>query len=198
MKLLIATRNRHKLEEIQAILQAPEYELVCLADFPHIPEIEEDGTTIISNAVKKAVTGALATKLWSMADDTALEVEALNGRPGVLSSRYAGTPVNYEANNAKLLRELAGVTNRRAIFRCVIALANPSGYTQIVEGECHGTIVNSPSGTGGFGYDPLFIPDGYTQTFAEMNAELKNNISHRAIALQKAKEKWLKQGQIHF
>jgi XTP/dITP diphosphohydrolase len=198
MKLLIATRNRHKFEEIKDILQLPEYELLCLADFPHIPEIEEDGNTIMSNAVKKAVIGALATKLWTIADDTALEIEALGGRPGVHSARYAGIPVNYEANNAKVLREMSGVKNRKAVFRCVIALADPSGYTQIVEAECHGTIAYSPSGTGGFGYDSIFIPDGYSQTFAEMDFSLKNKISHRALALQKAREKWLKHYPLHF
>jgi len=198
MKLLIATRNRHKFEEIKDILQLPEYELLCLADFPHIPEIEEDGNTIMSNAVKKAVIGALATKLWTIADDTALEIEALGGRPGVHSARYAGIPVNYEANNAKVLREMSGVKNRKAVFRCVIALADPSGYTQIVEAECHGTIAHSPSGTGGFGYDSIFIPDGYSQTFAEMDFSLKNKISHRALALQKAREKWLKHYPLHF
>jgi XTP/dITP diphosphohydrolase len=190
MKLLVATRNTHKLREIQAILALPELELVSLDAFPNVPEVVEDGATFEINAVKKAVIVALATKMWTMADDSGLEVEVLDGAPGVRSARYAGEPVNYAANNAKLLNELRRATNRRACFRCVIAISSPSGRSQIVDGRCRGHIADASHGTSGFGYDPLFVPNGYDQTFAEMNSELKNRISHRGTALAMAKERW--------
>lgn len=190
MKLLIATRNSHKLREIKDILAIPSLELVSLDDFPDTPEVVEDASTFAKNAVKKAVTVAIFTRMWTMADDSGLEVDALNGAPGVRSARYAGEPVSYPANNAKLLKELANAQNRKARFRCVIALASPSGRCQIVDGACEGRIIETSRGMNGFGYDPLFVPDGYEQTFAEMDNETKNRISHRALALAHAREKW--------
>ena len=125
MKLLVATRNKHKLEEIHAILAGLEVELHSALDFPEIPDVVEDGDTFEANAIKKAVTLARATGCWALADDSGLEVEALGNAPGVYSARYAGEPVSYAANNEKLLRELAGQADRRARFRCVIALSDP-------------------------------------------------------------------------
>lgn len=190
MKLLIATRNAHKLDEIRAILRVPGLELVCLADLPDTHEVEEDAETFEGNAVKKAVEMSAATGLWTMADDSGLEVDTLGGAPGVRSARYAGEPVSYAANNALLLRELRGVANRRARFRCAVALAIPGERVRTVEGRCEGRIIETLSGSNGFGYDPLFIPDGYEQTFAEMPSALKNRISHRAAALAVARAAW--------
>lgn len=190
MKLLIATRNAHKLAEIRQIFPVPGLELVSALDFPEIPDVVEDGKTLEANAVKKAVSLALATGLYALADDTGLEVEALGGAPGVYSARYAGEPPDYAANNRKLLAELAAHSNRRAQFRCVVAFSDPSGKAQYVEGICRGEIGQALRGTQGFGYDPLFIPEGESRTFAEMDSEEKNQISHRGRALQAAAEAW--------
>lgn len=190
MKLLIASRNAKKLKEIKSILQVPGLELVSAADVPGAPDVEEDGTTFEENAGKKAATLAKATGLWALADDSGLEVDALGGAPGVYSARYAGEPTKYSANNRKLLKALAGETNRRARFRCVIALASPQGEVKTVEGACEGVIADAPRGRKGFGYDPLFIPEGHALTFAEMDAADKNRISHRGRALAKADAEW--------
>lgn len=190
MKIVIATRNRHKLAEIREIFQVPGLEIVSALDFPDIPDVEEDGPTFEANAVKKAVTLARATGLWSLADDSGLEVDALGGRPGVLSARYAGEPVSYPANNRKLLGELDKVVNRGARFRCVIALSSPGGKARSVEGRCEGVIADAPRGAHGFGYDPIFVPDGHAQTFAEMAGPAKHAISHRGRALRKAAAAW--------
>lgn len=190
MQLVIATRNRHKLEEISAIFAFRHLVISSALDYPHLPDVEETGATFEENAILKARALAGATGQWAMADDSGLEVEALDGAPGVYSARYAGEPVNYAANNEKLLRALAGKTNRRARFRTVLALVRPGGEAVTVEGSCEGTIIEAPRGQGGFGYDPLFIADGETCTFAEMPADKKNKISHRARALAKAHDAW--------
>ena len=190
MNLVLATRNQHKLQEIRDIFQLPGLEVVSAFDFPDVPEVVEDGETFEANAIKKAVTLAKATGLWALADDSGLEVDALNGAPGVYSARYAGEPVSYPANNRKLLRELQNASNRRARFRCVIALSSPKGGARTVDGRCEGVIAREEHGEKGFGYDPLFIPEGHEQTFAEMEAAAKNAISHRGRALAKAREKW--------
>ena len=190
MRLLIATQNPHKLGEIRQIFALPALELVAASDLAASPAVIEDGATFEANAIKKAVTFALAAKLWALADDSGLEVDALEGAPGVFSARYAGEPVDYAANNAKLLRELAEVSDRKARFRCAIALASPGGRAQVVTGACEGRIIREARGARGFGYDPLFVPDGYEQTFAEMDGALKNRISHRAAALRRARETW--------
>ncbi|MGD9874330.1 MAG: XTP/dITP diphosphatase [Kiritimatiellia bacterium] len=188
-KLLIATRNRHKLDEFQKLFGA-HVEITSGLDFPHLPDVVEDGDTFEANAVKKAVTLAKSTGLWALADDSGLEVDALGGKPGVYSARYAGEPTDYHANNRKLLKDLSGVTNRRARFVCVMALSDPSGRAQTVRGTCEGQIIHETRGAHGFGYDPLFVPDGHEQTFAELGDEIKNSISHRANALKKAREQW--------
>ena len=198
MKLVIATRNPHKLEEIHAIFNFPFDKAqggqgleVCSAfDFPHIPDVVEDGDTLEANAIKKAVEICQATGLPALADDSGLEVEALNGEPGVYSARWSGEGCTYADNNKKLLRELAGNPNRRARFRTVIALALPGEKPLTVEGSVQGMIIEELRGNQGFGYDPLFVPDGYNQTFAELPAEVKNKISHRARALNAASNVW--------
>lgn len=190
MKLVIATRNPHKLVEIRAIFDEPGLELVAADAFPDVPDVEEDGETFEANAVKKAVALCRATGLWAMADDSGLTVQALGGAPGVRSARYAGEPVDTKANNTKLLKALEGEADRRAAFVCVMALAEPDGSTRTVEGTCSGTIAYAPRGGNGFGYDPIFIPDGTDATFAEMAPEQKNRLSHRAAALCNARRAW--------
>ncbi|MCA1808976.1 MAG: XTP/dITP diphosphatase [Lentisphaerae bacterium] len=190
MKLILATRNHHKLREIRKMLDLAELELVSLDHYADVPEVVEDGATFAANAVKKAVTVALYLQVWAMADDSGLEVDALAGAPGVQSARYAGTHGDDAANNRKLLQDLTGAVSRTARFRCVVALASPQGRAQIVDGVCEGIILEDCRGTGGFGYDPLFSPQGQTLAFAEMSGELKNSISHRAKAMSQARREW--------
>ncbi len=188
--LVLATRNPHKLEEIRALFPFPDLITRSALDYPEIPEVVEDGATLEANAVKKAVTLAVATGAYALADDTGLEVNALGGAPGVRSARYAGEACDYAANNRKLLAALQGAADREAQFRCVIALAWPNGQAQYVEGVCRGTIGVTARGTNGFGYDPLFIPDEGDRTFAEYTAAEKNACSHRGRALRAAAERW--------
>ncbi|MFA7172964.1 MAG: RdgB/HAM1 family non-canonical purine NTP pyrophosphatase [Kiritimatiellia bacterium] len=191
LKILVATRNQHKLEEIRQIFQIANLQLVAADEIAGLPEdVEEDAETFEGNALKKARELCQASGLWTMADDSGLEVDALGLAPGVCSARYAGEGCDHAANNAKLLRELEGVDNRRARFRCVIALCAPDGREWTVDGVCEGSILRQPCGGGGFGYDPLFAPEGYDQSFAELDASVKNNISHRGIALRKAAPLW--------
>lgn len=190
MKLLIATGNQHKLSEIRAILQVPHLTLLGLKDLPAMPPVEEDGATFEANAIKKATTLARLTRLWTLADDSGLEVDALGGEPGVWSARYAGLPSNDAANNRKLLAKLDGVIARDARFRCVIALSDPVGACRTVAGACEGAILQAGRGVNGFGYDPLFVPSGQALTFAELDSAVKNRISHRAQALARAVAEW--------
>ena len=189
-QLLVATRNRHKLVEIRAILSAPGLELLDPESVGNLPEVEEDGDTFEANAIKKAVTLARASGMLTLADDSGLEVDALGGDPGVYSARYAGEPSDDAANNAKLLDALRGQPDRRARFRCAIALATPDGECSTVDGRCEGHITEAPQGQGGFGYDPLFVPDGFAQSFGELGADVKHRISHRGAALRAAREAW--------
>jgi XTP/dITP diphosphohydrolase len=190
MKIVIATRNAHKLKEIRAIFNTDGLEACSALDFPDIPDTIEDRDTLEGNAIKKAQELCDATGLTALADDSGLEVDALGGAPGVWSARYAGEPCDYAANNKKLLHELEGCGNRRARFRTVIALARPGEEPLTVEGICPGTLLGELRGTRGFGYDPLFVPDGFDQTFAELPAEVKNKISHRAVALAQVSKHW--------
>lgn len=190
MKLILATHNPKKLKELKQLMDLPGLEIVSALDIPNAPEVLEDGLTFQENAIKKAVALAKLTGCWALADDSGLEVDALNGAPGVHSARYAGEPVKYAANNRKLLQALKGETNRKARFRCVIALASPEGETRCVDGTCEGVILDALQGRKGFGYDPLFQPEDYPQTFAEMDAQEKNRISHRGRALAAAKQAW--------
>lgn len=182
MKLYVATHNQHKIREISQIL--PGFEIV-----PDDPEgVEENAPDFAGNALIKVHAIAERHKgEWCMADDSGLEVRALGGAPGVHSARYAGEPTNTPANNALLLKNLEGVGDRRARFTCCCALVDPSGEEMVVHGHCPGRIAEKASGVEGFGYDPLFIPDGYDKSFAELSADEKNAISHRGRALEKVK-----------
>jgi len=188
MQLLVATRNKHKLKEIAAILEELKLDLRSAADIPGLADVIEDAATVRDNAIKKAVETAKFAKMLTIADDTGLEVDALNGEPGVRSARYAGDDASYFENNKKLLANLQGVPSekRTARFRCVIAIADEKGLVECVEGICNGAIIADEKGGGGFGYDPLFIADGQVKTFAEISPDVKNRISHRGKALQKA------------
>ena len=188
MQILVATRNRHKLKELRVLLKDLPLELVSAADVRGVPAVVEDGATVRDNAAKKAVETASAAKMLTIADDTGLEVDALKGEPGVRSARFAGDDASYHENNKELLKRLEGVPleKRSARFRCVMAIADERGLYECVEGICNGTIIEAERGGGGFGYDPLFIADGQTKTFAEISPDVKNRISHRAKAMQKA------------
>jgi len=185
--LLLGTRNPGKVIEIVSILADSGWSFSSLEQFPNVGEAEENFVTFAENAIAKAQFYASATGLCALADDSGLEVEALGGAPGVFSARYAGAHASDADRRALLLSELAktGATNRRARFVAVVAIATPNGeILNLSEGICNGTITFAARGTGGFGYDPLFIPDGYDQTFAELPDTIKNQISHRARALQ--------------
>jgi XTP/dITP diphosphohydrolase len=186
MDLIFASSNQNKIQEISAML--PEgFNMLGLKDIGILHEIPEPGTTIKENSFLKArhIIDLIKekTNVSVFADDSGLEVEALGGEPGVYSARYAGTPKNDAANNSKLLEALKNVTNRRARFVTVITLLIKD-QVHYFEGEVKGTIAFEPRGNGGFGYDPLFIPQGYRSTFAELSAEMKNSISHRAEAVK--------------
>ena len=183
MKLYVATHNAHKVKEISEILQGVE----VIGDDP--AGVVENAPDFIGNAQIKVEAIALRHPgEWCLADDSGLEVEALGGAPGVHSARYAGEPSDTEANNALLLRNLDGIENRRANFTCAIALVAPDGTRHNAIGRCNGRIALSASGAKGFGYDPLFVPDGYAQSFAELGENVKNAISHRARALSAVRE----------
>jgi XTP/dITP diphosphohydrolase len=185
-ELLIATNNAGKIRELTSLLSNLPLRLRRLSEFPQISEVEETGRTFAENAELKARLYSRQTNLRALADDSGLEVDALNGAPGVLSARYAGAHATAEERNARLLAELSlkGGEQRSARFICAIALYEPGEETtHLFSGVCEGRIAQRPRGRGGFGYDPLFIPAGYDQTFGELPEELKQQISHRARAL---------------
>lgn len=184
--LLVATRNRGKIKEIKALLDGLVEEVICADDLPDLSETVEDGATFAENALKKAREASKATGLAVLADDSGLVVDGLNGRPGVYSARFAGVGANDAANNAKLLQEVAGLSQaeRSAAFVCSMAYVSPDGVEQLFEGRVGGMIIDQPRGEHGFGYDPLFLVNGYQQTMAELPLEEKNRISHRGQALQ--------------
>ncbi|HWP82925.1 MAG TPA: XTP/dITP diphosphatase [Bacteroidota bacterium] len=188
-QLLFASRNRNKVREVKTLLNDFDLTILSLDDFPAVPPTTEDGETFVQNALKKAREAFRHTGIPTLADDSGLEVFFLNGRPGVYSAHYAGEHGNDDANNKKLLEEMRGVAprRRRAQFKAVMALVGP-GYEKVVEGICVGRLAEGPRGTNGFGYDPIFIPDGYAQTFGELPDDIKNKISHRARAIQAIKE----------
>ncbi len=216
MKLVLATHNLGKVRELTKMLDEfalresgmlprkagkhtkgkgvgtlrcavkPRYEVVSLEAFPDAPEVVEDGKTYAENACKKASVIAALTGLMTLADDTGLEVDALGGAPGIASKRWVGEKQDDDIRIAKLLAKLEGVTDRTARFVAAIALKHPSATPQVVVGVCEGRIAQTAAGEGGFGYDAVFVPDGYEQTFAELGEEVKNRISHRAKALQLA------------
>jgi XTP/dITP diphosphohydrolase len=181
MQLVFASNNAHKLTEIKAIL-GNEFKILSLQDVGYLEDIPETADTFEGNALIKARTLHAHTGLPTLADDSGLCTEALNGQPGVYSARYAGAQASSIDNCQKLLKTLGGMTNRRAYFKCVMAFIE-SEKEMLFSGEVHGEIDTHIKGRTGFGYDPIFIPEGYTQTFAEMTAELKNSMSHRKRAL---------------
>lgn len=191
-KLILSSGNPHKVDELKKILANLEIQVLTKDEVGQGElDVIEDGDTLEANALKKA--RALAEKVEGivLADDTGLFVDALNGEPGVYSARYAGEECSYEANNAKLLGALAGVTpeKRTARFKTVIALIDEKGAEYIIEGVCEGRILDEKKGSAGFGYDPLFLPEGYEQTFAELGEDIKNKISHRARAIYLMRDK---------
>lgn len=181
-KLVFATHNAHKVDEVRAILPAS-VELVGLAALGCHDEIPETGDTLRDNALQKVQYIHDRFGVDCFADDTGLEVEALDGAPGVYSARYAGEPADFAKNRAKLLSALAGISNRRAQFRTVVSLIL-NDKTYFFEGIVTGRIIAEERGVGGFGYDSVFVPDGYDKTFAELPAAVKNSISHRARAME--------------
>lgn len=182
-KLVLASQNPHKIEEMQQILSPLGIEVLSAKDFPDLKEVVEDRPTLKGNALKKAQYVSQETQLPALSDDTGLEVEALDGRPGVYSARYAGRNASYQDNVLKLLGELDGKSNRAAQFRTVVALVDEDReYT--FEGVCRGEIITEQKGEKGFGYDPVFKPEGFDKTFAELDSVTKNEISHRGRAIQ--------------
>jgi XTP/dITP diphosphohydrolase len=185
--LILGTRNRKKREEIVEILGDLPLQFGDLSEYPAALEVVEDGETFEANARKKAVETARALNQWVLAEDSGLVVPGLNGRPGVYSARYGGKQGDDEANNDKLLAELAPLPEdrRAAYYICVAALSDPKGEVKaITEGRCHGIIVRERRGTGGFGYDPLFLIPEYHRTFGELSSAVKHALSHRAKALE--------------
>jgi XTP/dITP diphosphohydrolase len=186
--VVLATRNLHKLDELGRILAAAgaSVDLVSVARFPDVPDVVETGLTFAENAVLKATATATATRLPAIADDSGLAVDALNGMPGVFSARWAGRHGDDAANLELLLRQVADVPDNRrgAAFVCAAALATPSGETVVEEGRLAGRLAHEPRGTNGFGYDPVFIPDGQFRTTAEMSPAEKDAVSHRGRAFR--------------
>lgn len=184
-KFVIASKNEGKIKEIKNFLHGIDAEFLTISDFPEMPNVSEDGKTFEENALKKAKAVFEHTKLTTIADDSGLEVNYLSGEPGIHSARYSGDNANDKQNNEKLLGLLKDLPmeERKARFKCVIVLYN-SLYNNIVfEGKCTGYIIDEPKGELGFGYDPVFVPEGYTKTFGELDLVTKNKISHRGKAL---------------
>ncbi len=200
MKLVLATRNIGKVKELTAMISAErrhkDVQILSLQDFPDAPEVVEDGDTYQANASKKATVIADFTGLRTLADDAGLEVNALNGAPGIHSKRWVGDDVTDDVRIQKLLEAIEGVSDRGARFVAAIAIAEPinpqnlsslqSDRVQVVIGKCEGHIINEPVGDSGFGYDPIFVPVGYDKTYAELGEKVKNRISHRGKALRSA------------
>jgi len=191
-RLLIATRNMHKTKEITSIL-GDSFQVADLSGVPGAPEVEETGATFVENSTLKAVAISNVSEALILADDSGLEVDALQGAPGVYSARYAGPDADDRANNDKLLAALHGVPmeKRTARFRCVMVVARAGVVLGDFEGSVEGRILEQAQGTGGFGYDPLFVPEGHTQSFAELGPGIKNGLSHRARAMEKLGD-WLR------
>jgi XTP/dITP diphosphohydrolase len=190
MKLVLATNNRHKIAEMSAVLSGLDVDIVTKDSFPDFPDVEETGSTLEENAKLKAIAVFRHTGLPSLADDTGLEVDALNGEPGVYSSRFAGPGCSYADNNHLLLTRLSGVPSelRTARFRCVIAVCFAENAVEIADGSIEGRITTELRGTSGFGYDPVFEIPELGRTFAEITAEQKNSMSHRGRALVAARK----------
>lgn len=190
MEIVVATRNRKKLKEISRILEGLDVNLFTMDEFPDCPEVEETEMTFEGNALKKAIAVSSCTGKAALADDSGLEVDALDGAPGVYSARYAGDGATDRDNVDKLMSELESVPEEKkmARFVCVIALAWPEGRVETFYGKVEGRIGRSPAGTSGFGYDPVFYPEGHHRTFAEMPPTEKDAMSHRGRALERLRE----------
>ena len=186
MKLVLATRNKGKIVELQRIIAEvmPEVELIGTDSFPNLDDVEETEDSFFGNALLKAHAVAKATGLPAIADDSGLSVNALNGAPGIFSARYAGTHGDDLANLNKVLKNMDGVLDRSAAFHCAAAFAKPDGFELVVEEQLIGRLTTTAIGESGFGYDPIFIPDGFEITTAQMNPALKDQISHRGMAFR--------------
>lgn len=188
LSLLVATKNAGKIRELNELLADLPVQLRSLNEFENIPEAEETGKTFAENAAIKAKFYAEQTGLWAVADDSGLAVEALGGAPGVFSARYAGENTGYKEKISRLLNEIASANgeNRRAAFVCAAAIADDNGEIRFsAEGVCRGEIAREPRGANGFGYDPIFVPEGFDKTFGELSGGIKQEISHRARAVRK-------------
>jgi XTP/dITP diphosphohydrolase len=184
-RLLLATRNEGKVRELRSLLASEPIQTETLATHPEASDVEESGKTFDENARLKSAHAARSTGLWALGEDSGLEVDALDGAPGVRSARYAGVQGDHAANNARLMRELEGVEDRRARYVCVVALANPDGeIVATARGTCEGWLLEEPHGSGGFGYDPYFVPERGECTMAELEPAQKDAISHRGQALR--------------
>lgn len=192
-RLILATRNAHKTGEIRSMI-GDRYEVLDVTAFPDLPAIDETGTTFLENARLKALGISREVAGIVLSDDSGLEVDALEGAPGVWSSSYGGEEGNHEKNNERLMEKMEGEAYRTARFRCTMVLAEGGEELAHFDGEVEGSIIAERRGTGGFGYDPLFVPAGYEGTFAELGDEVKNQLSHRARALAKVIE-WLEEAR---
>ncbi len=190
MELLLASENEGKIREIKQMLKGLKLKILLLKDFPDLPKLKEEGITFRENAIFKAKEFSQLTGRLTLADDSGLEVEALGGKPGVYSARFAGEEASDEENNRKLLKLLGDtpLSGRKARFRCVIAVVSPQGWIKDAEGECSGLIGFKPQGEFGFGYDPLFIIPEYNRTFGQLSPFIKNKLSHRYQALKKVRK----------
>ncbi|KAA0549205.1 XTP/dITP diphosphatase [Bacillus sp. BGMRC 2118] len=184
-RIIIATKNKGKVKDFEVLFKTKGYEVISLLDIQNSPDIEETGATFKENAILKAEGIASIVNEIVIADDSGLAIDALDGKPGVFSARYAGEQKNDEENIQKVLHELQGEKNRSAAFHCALAMAIPSKPTVVVEGTCHGVIAQQPVGENGFGYDPIFFVPEKNKTMAQLTKEEKNLISHRADALRK-------------
>jgi XTP/dITP diphosphohydrolase len=184
--ILMATRNRGKAAEVTNLLGRAGWDVKTLDDVDGAPTVEEDGATFVENARKKARSAAAFSRTWVLAEDAGLEVDVLNGEPGVLSARYCGPGASDADRIRKVLERIVAVPDERrtARFRCVMCVVDPAGIEAVFEGACSGRISHHPRGSAGFGYDPIFIPDGYSRTFGELGLRVKAKISHRAMALR--------------
>ncbi len=193
-EVVLATGNEGKIKEFSNLLEGVFGKIISLSDLGSPPEVIEDGLTFRDNALKKAREIAQYSGKLTLADDSGLEVDALNGRPGIYSARYSGEGATDKTNIDKVLAELGNNPNRKARFICVLALVDPNGEELVVEGFCEGVILDEPRGEGGFGYDPVFYLPDKRKTMAELEPELKNTISHRANALKKLKTELERKG----
>jgi XTP/dITP diphosphohydrolase len=191
-RLIIATRNAHKTAEIRDVV-GDAFEVLDATAFPDCPEIEETGTTFLENARLKALGISACLKGWVLSDDSGLEVDALDGAPGVWSSSYGGEEGNHALNNQRLMKEMEGKSLRTARFLCTMVLARDGREEAHFSGAVEGRLIEQLRGEQGFGYDPLFIPEGHQKTFAELGAEVKSGLSHRARALRQAVDFLLQQ-----